>query len=189
MLVWHGQDYRSLHDSRNSSLTCWYFSSRLPVSQLLVSWSSSRPVLSSDAWRAPKLPLVLGWGSGRVLYWCLWGFPLPPCLPLLYLKVLAVHPQSSPVRLFHVHGFLKQHIHGHRLLLFCGSGSGFMLAQSDPWRTISSFGQPAYLPTAHSIFPLPQFWGSVSRQYWPLFPWYLDICSFRELHSFLNLIK
>ena len=84
--------------------------------------------------------------------------------------MIAVHLKSSYGHLFHLHGFLKRHIHGKRLLLFCGSDSACMLALSDPWRPFSYFGQPAYLPTDHRIFPFSQFWWWVSMQYWPLLP-------------------
>ena len=51
---------------------------------------------------------------------------------LSHLQMIAVHLKSSYGHLFHLHGFLKRHIHGKRLLLFCGSDSACMLALSDP---------------------------------------------------------
>ena len=102
--------------------------------------------------------------------WCLWGFPLSPCLPFSHFQDIVVNPPPSSIHKVPAHGFIKLHIHGRHLWIYCGSNIVFMLAQSYPWRSVGSSGQPSYLTNIHRLFPFPQFWWSKSMKYRPRLP-------------------
>ena len=130
-------------------------------------WSG--PVVSTVAWKTPKLSLVLDLGCEIMLGWCCWGSPLPPCIPLLHMPVLAAHPQCWLGPLFPVYDFLTPHTYGPTLLLSCGSDSTCKLVINGPWKPARFLVQPACLPTVHRIFTSLLSWGSAYNICWPLY--------------------
>ena len=146
-------------------------------------------VVPAVAWKAPKLSLVLELGSAIMWGWCWWGFPLPPCLPFLHMRVLAAHPQCWPGLLSLVYDFMTPHTHGLLMLLSWGSGSACRLVLNGLWKPARFLVQHACLPTVHRIFyPSCHEYHQVSYiDHFPSWDWGVSV--FCELHSFFNFFK
>ena len=86
-------------------------------------------VVPEVAWKSPKLSLVLELVSEIMWVWCWWGSPLPPCLLLLHMRVLAAHPQCWLGILYHVYDLLTPHTHGPLLLFSFGSSIAYRLVK------------------------------------------------------------
>ena len=130
----------------------------IPVSHLLVYLPLTGPVIPVTDLGAPTLSLALGWCSETGLNWCWLDSQLPPCIPLMHILVLAVHPQSLLWLLFPLHDFLKPHTHGPLLLPSCRYDSACRLAKNGPWKPTRFVVQLACLPTVHRIFPFLLSW-------------------------------
>ena len=126
------------------------------------------PIVPEVAWKAPKLSLVIELGSEIMLGWCWWGLTLPPCLPLLHIRVLAAHLQCWLGPLFPVYDFLAPHTHGPPLLLSSGSDSACRFVRNGTWNPARVLVQPACLPNVHRIFTSLLSWGSAGKLRLPL---------------------
>ena len=165
---WYSQVWGSSHESRSSTSIYLPLSSyQLPVSQSLISWRLSGPVVPESAWKAKK-SLVLELGSEIILGWCWWGLPFTTCLQLLHMLALAAHPHCWLGHLFPVYYLLTPHTHGPPLFPSCRSDSTFRLVRNGPLKPASFLGQTACLTTVHKIFPYLLSWGSVGKLFWPL---------------------
>ena len=121
--------------------------------------------------------------------WCWWGSPLPPCITLLHMRVLAAHLQCWIGPLSPVYDFLTPHTHGTPLLLSCGSGSAWRLVRNFPWKPSRFSIQPACLPPLTGFFYLycPEDQQLSNVDHFTYWGW--DVSGFYKLHYFFNCSK